>query len=115
MNILLVAFGGCIGSIFRFYISVKVNKRLFGTWIANLTGAILLALLLRYHLAGAIPDWVWVFAGIGFCGAYTTFSTFGNETMQLIFEKKYTTAVGYVVSSFAISLLCVYFILAVFA
>lgn len=111
MNILLVAFGGFLGSIARFYISLKSKKRLIGTWVANITGAILLALLLGFYLAGSISEWIWIFAGIGFCGAYTTFSTLGNETLLLVLNKQYKNAIGYVFSSLLVSLLIVYIIL----
>lgn len=111
MNVLLVALGGFLGSITRYYLSVKANKRLVGTWTANITGAILLAILLRLYSAGSVNEWLWIFAGTGFCGAYTTFSTFGNETLQLMLDKQYITAISYVVSSLAVSMFCVFVIL----
>ncbi|MGP4105461.1 fluoride efflux transporter FluC [Virgibacillus sp. L01] len=108
MNILLVAIGGFLGSITRYFISLKTNKRLIGTWTANITGSILLALLLRFYLDNSISEWLWVFLGIGFCGSYTTFSTFGNETLQLIIGKRFWLAAGYVVSSVTVSIVLVY-------
>ncbi|MBM7600637.1 CrcB protein [Virgibacillus halotolerans] len=113
MSILLVAIGGFLGSITRFHIASLANKRLIGTWIANITGSILLAWLLRFHITGSISDWIWLFAGIGFCGSYTTFSTFGNETLNLIIDGQYRAAVSYVSSSLVVSLLFVFIILQV--
>ncbi|MBP1950152.1 fluoride efflux transporter CrcB [Virgibacillus litoralis] len=111
MNIILVALGGFLGSIARYYISLKANKRLIGTWTANITGSILLALLFRYYLDNSISEWLWVFLGVGFCGAYTTFSTFGNETIKLILEKRYWLAIAYVLSSLTVSVLFVYLLI----
>ncbi|GGB36258.1 chromosome condensation protein CrcB [Virgibacillus dakarensis] len=111
MSFLSVAIGGFFGSILRFYISVKANKHLIGTWIANITGSILLAIAVYYQQDGLLTEWMWALFGVGFCGAYTTFSTFGNETLQLIFDKKYWTAAGYIAGSLAVSLLAVYLVL----
>src|SRR5699024_7504501 len=111
MSVLLVAAGGFIGSVMRFFLSVKANKHLIGTWIANISGSVLLAFFLHFYLNRTISEQVWLFFGIGFCGAYTTFSTFGNETLLLILDEKYKKAVGYVSSSIITSLLCVWIIL----
>lgn len=112
MNLLFVALGGFIGSIVRYNISISMNKRLIGTWIANISGSILLAILFHFYQSGSLTPLLWSFLGIGFCGAYTTFSTFGNETLQLMLDKKYLRAFGYVTSSMAVSLLFVGLVLA---
>ncbi|MEC5424987.1 CrcB family protein [Virgibacillus sp. C22-A2] len=111
MNILLVAIGGFLGSFVRYYVAVNTDRRLIGTWIANVTGSGLFAFTFHFHQTGITPEWLWILMGIGFCGAYTTFSTFGNETLQLILEKRYVTALHYVISSTFVSLLIVVSIL----
>src|SRR5699024_11240172 len=78
---------------------------------SDLSGSVLLAFLLHFYLHEAISEDVWLFLGIGFCGAYTTFSTFGNETLLLILDKNYKKAVGYVISSIITALLIVRIIL----
>jgi fluoride exporter len=103
MNIMLVAIGGFFGSILRFYISQITGKHLIGTWIANISGSLLLAFIFFLQVNGQITTSVWSLLGVGFCGAYTTFSTFGNETLQLLFDKKYKTASLYVGSTLGIS------------
>src|SRR5690625_3886246 len=104
MSFFFVATGGFLGSIARFYIYMKTNQRLIGTWIANITGSILLAFILHFYFSNLISKQLWLFLGVGFCGAYSTFSTFGNETLQLILAKKYKIAACYVLSSLIISL-----------
>lgn len=111
MNYLLVAFGGFIGSTIRYYISLKMNKHIIGTWIANITGSILLAMIVFIYNKDLISHLLWLFLGIGFCGSYTTFSTFGNEALTLIWEKRYQTAILYILSSFCLSLFFVSIVL----
>ncbi|MEI3611577.1 fluoride efflux transporter CrcB [Pseudogracilibacillus sp. SO30301A] len=111
IQILLVATGGFFGSMLRFYISNKCHKHFIGTLIANVSGSILLGILLKYHLENAIPKSVWLILGIGFCGAYTTFSTFGNETIQLMEAKQFRSALLYVISTFFVSIGIVWSIL----
>lgn len=113
MNLLFVALGGFLGSIARFAISRKMNKRLLATWIANITGSMFLACLLKFYIEGMITSSTWHFLGIGFCGAYTTFSTFGNETLNLILEKKYRKACGYIFFSFFTSIMLVHAIISI--
>lgn len=108
MNILLVAIGGFFGSIFRYHISLKTNKHVIGTWIANISGSLLLGVILRFHMTNQLSDWAWMLLGVGFCGAFTTFSTFGNETLELIFHKEYKRALLYIFSSLVISFVLVY-------
>jgi len=107
MSFLLVAIGGFFGSISRFYIYTKAHRHFLGTWIANMTGSILLALVFHFHLREMISDQLWLVLGVGFCGAFTTFSTFGNETLQLILTKKIRLAFTYVISSIVISILSI--------
>jgi fluoride exporter len=111
MNILAVAVGGFFGSILRFYISTKWNKRLIGTWIANISGAVLLAFIIYAHSTSRITESTWLIFGVGFCGAYTTFSTFGNEVLQLLLQKQYVQAIWYVFSSLLIAFSIVWVIL----
>ncbi|MFS0674320.1 fluoride efflux transporter FluC [Ornithinibacillus sp. 179-J 7C1 HS] len=99
MNILLISVGGFIGSILRFYISRILNKRLISTWIANITGSFLLAITVYLYANGVIYERLWAILGIGFCGAYTTFSTFGNEVIQSLLHRNYKEAVVYVTTS----------------
>ena len=111
MNFILVALGGFIGSILRFYISTIIDKRLIGTWVANISGSILLAFIIYFYSVNGLNESLWLFLGVGLCGSYTTFSTFGNEAIQLILNNKIKVALGYIASSLFVSFLCVVVIL----
>ena len=105
--ILIIGLGGAIGAAVRFLLGEFINKRWskklgkfpLGTWIINISGSFLLGVIAKLHLTNCIVDWVWYFVGVGFCGAYTTFSTFGYETIRLIEDKKNRLAIIYVFSS----------------
>ncbi|HLR81246.1 MAG TPA: CrcB family protein [Bacillota bacterium] len=111
MSIVFVAWGGFFGAIARYYISLKTNHHHLGTWMANITGSILLAIVIKLAITGQISEFVWHVFGVGFCGAYTTFSTFGHETIQLILDKQYKSAAIYLLSTLFISFGCIQFII----
>lgn len=84
---LLIA--GAIGAPARYLVDELVMARHpggfpWGTLVVNISGSLLLGVvtgLARYHGLGPIPKTA---IGVGFCGAYTTFSTFSYETVRLI-------------------------------
>lgn len=102
----LIGLGGSIGAAVRFLIGNFMQRkaqRLYpfpiGTWLINITGSFLLGLITNLYLASQINDALWYILGIGFCGAYTTFSTFGNETLTLIQSNEFKQASIYVCTS----------------
>lgn len=110
MSYLLIGIGGALGAICRYSLGLAVMRSYGGsfprgTWIINITGSFLLGLLFNLHTQGLIQDWALSLLGVGFCGAYTTFSTFGNETVQLIVSNKLKLAAVYVGASVLLSIL----------
>lgn len=111
MSMLLVATGGFFGSMLRFFIADKTRKHVIGTWIANITGSLLLATVVHFWMTNQFSESIWLFLGVGFCGAYTTFSTFSNETLQLLVAKRYLTAIQNILLPLGISLLFIIIVL----
>jgi fluoride exporter len=70
-----------------------------GTLAINVTGSLLLAVLYAYVDGSGGPDEWKLFFGVGFCGGYTTFSTFSYETIRLVNEVGWASAGGYVAAS----------------
>jgi fluoride exporter len=106
---LAIAAGGFVGAPSRYLLDRAVNRRTdselpWGTFLINLTGSFLLGLLtgmvLTHHL-GSVPN---ALVGTGFCGAYTTFSTFTYETLRLVEEGELRLAALNVAASVVIGL-----------
>ncbi|HEY2061580.1 fluoride efflux transporter CrcB [Amycolatopsis sp. NBC_01480] len=104
MTLLLVFAGAVLGAPLRYLTDRAVQTRHetefpWGTFAVNLVGCLILG-----SLAGAgsaLPSAVLAFAGTGFCGALTTYSTFSYETLRLAERKAYVAAVMNVVVSVA--------------
>ncbi|MGH9298053.1 MAG: fluoride efflux transporter CrcB [Acidimicrobiales bacterium] len=87
--ILAVAAGGLIGAPARFLLERLVADHVasefpWGTFLVNVSGSLLLGLLTGLDLTAKLPPVTKALAGTGFCGAYTTFSTWTFETVRLI-------------------------------
>lgn len=107
---LFVGIGGIFGAISRFLLGKWITGKTsavfpFGTWIINISGSFVLGLLVVLHVSDVIPYWSWLLFGTGFLGAYTTFSTFGYETIQMLQKKDTRRAVIYVSSSVVLGIL----------
>jgi CrcB protein len=80
-----------IGAPLRYLVDQAISGRTrgvfpWGTFAINVSGSFLLGVLTGLGLYHAFPDSSKVILGTGFCGAYTTFSTFSYETVTLIEE-----------------------------
>ncbi|WP_226035965.1 fluoride efflux transporter CrcB [Aquibacillus saliphilus] len=115
MGLVLVAIGGFFGSIARFTVGIKWNNletyKPYGTWIANVSGSMLLGIIFVLLEHNLISNWIWLILGAGFCGAYTTFSTFGTEALSMLLAKKYKKALFYILSSLVVSLFIIIIII----
>jgi CrcB protein len=113
-SLVLVALGGALGALARAALSVAIQARWpsrlpWGTITVNLTGCFVLGVLsgvlaTRPHLS---PTWR-TFGAVGVLGAFTTFSTFENETLALLERGAIGAAFGNVAISIVAGLLAVW-------
>jgi len=115
MNLLwYVALGSAVGGASRFALSTFVQQRAssafpFGTLIVNITGSLILGFVLRYALASpSVSAEMRALLTTGFCGGYTTFSTFSYESIALIEDGDYRRAAIYIVLSVVLSLVATF-------
>ena len=88
-SLILIFFGGGLGSSIRYLIAKYLNKNLisfpFGTSISNLVGCFIIGLLIAYYDKNDIPKKdIFLFISIGFCGGLTTFSTFMVDIFYML-------------------------------
>ena len=104
-----VALGSAVGGASRFALSNFIQQRAgvfpVGTLVVNITGSLALGFLMRYALGStSVSPETRALLTTGFCGGYTTFSTFSYETIALIQDGDYRRAGTYVVASVVLSL-----------
>lgn len=111
-DIVLVGIGSCIGGVCRYLISLLMNPAdngfPWGTFVVNVTGCLLIGILWgvtsRFqHLSPAFS----LFFMVGFCGGFTTFSTFSKEGLALLLANQYMLFALYTVGSVVLGILAV--------
>ncbi|MGH7509794.1 MAG: fluoride efflux transporter CrcB [Gemmatimonadales bacterium] len=109
--LLYVAIGSALGGIGRYLLGGLVQRLLAttfpaGTLLVNLSGSFLLGAILRYAIdTPTLTPEMRALLTVGFCGGYTTFSTFSYETVVLLRDGQWTRASIYVAASVLLSLL----------
>ena len=97
MTVAMVLLGGAIGAPLRYLTDLVVQSRHdsvfpWGTFVVNVVGSLVLGVTAALASALGLPGWLLALVGTGFCGALTTFSTFGYETVRLLEEGSLLTA-----------------------
>lgn len=110
MTVLLVLVGGAVGAPLRYLADLAVQRRHdsvfpWGTFAVNVSGSLVLGAVAAAVFVAGAPDWVLTLVGTGVCGALTTFSTFGFETVRLLEEGSGRMALLNVVGSLVAGLL----------
>jgi len=111
---LYIAAGGAFGAVARFFLSTWVYNRTqqnfpYGTFLVNLVGCFLLGLFYTIFLQkSAVNPQIRSMITVGFLGAFTTFSTFSLETLNIIKEGNIGIGLLYVGSSIFLGILFVW-------
>jgi fluoride exporter len=95
---LMVAIGGAVGSVLRFWVGTYVSSRiatrfLAGTFVINVTACFLIGFVITVlaEKSSWSPNWRYLIP-IGFIGGYSTFSTFEYETFRVLQEGEFLIA-----------------------
>jgi len=109
VTVAMVLLGGAIGAPLRYLTDLFVQSRHdsvfpWGTFTVNALGSLILGVTAAAAIELGTPSWVLALVGTGFCGALTTFSTFGFETIRLLEEGSLLTAAANCAASLLIGL-----------
>lgn len=112
-HILLVFFGGGIGSVLRYLIGKYLNNAEtgipYGTFTANILGSLLIGLILGLALKNSsITQNQLLLLASGFCGGFTTFSTFAYENQVFLKSGDFTSFAIYTIATFVLGFLAVF-------
>ena len=113
-NIILVFVGGGFGSVLRFilgkYLNNTENGIPYGTFLANILGSLLIGIILGYALKNnTLSSNQTILLATGFCGGFTTFSTFAYENHVFLKSGDFMSFAIYTILSFIIGFAAVFF------
>jgi len=107
---LLIAVGGALGSIARYWVGSAIANRMgtkfpYGTFVINVTACVIIGFSLSFmaRRANLNPGWRFLIP-IGFIGAYSTFSTYEWETLSTLRSGAFLLAALYAVGSLVLGL-----------
>ncbi len=112
MTAVLVALGASVGAPLRYLVDRWLQLRTesdlpWGTFTVNVTGSLILGALAGMVAVGTVGSGVAAAVGTGFCGALTTFSSFGYETVRMLEEGSWGAALVNVSATLAVGLVAV--------
>jgi len=112
MQYLLVFVGGGMGSLLRYGIARGMASYEFtfphATLVANILSCIVLGFFVAWSLKGGVSDELKLFFMVGFCGGFSTFSTFSNETFSLFQNQHHAYGFLNILGSIAVCLVAIY-------
>ncbi len=109
-DLFLIFLGGGLGSTLRYLASILLNKGHkfpLGTFAVNIIGSLLIGYVISLYFEDK-THWARLMFVVGFCGGFTTFSTFSLDTLTLIKQQDYGIATLYIVASVVLSISATY-------
>ena len=113
-SFLIVGLGSFIGGVLRYAVSLMFAKQIpsafpYGTFIVNIAGCFLIGLVFALSEKGDVlsPEWR-IFLTTGFCGGFTTFSTFSFESIRLLQDGEFLYVAMNLIGSVIVGLAATY-------
>lgn len=113
-QLVLVFIGGGLGSMLRYYLGSLLNNTRFniplGTFTVNVFGCLIIGIIFGLSLKNKnFSSTTILLVATGFCGGFTTFSTFALENQTFLKDGNIAAFLGYMLLSITIGLLMVFF------
>lgn len=109
-NLILIALGGGLGSMLRYLANINIGKiwpfkLYYATFLVNIIGCLIIGLIIGYlQKNDTNNESLKLLLITGFCGGFTTFSTFGLENFNLLQSQNYITSLIYIAASIIIGI-----------
>ncbi len=112
-SLIYIFIGGGVGSVFRYLIQLAINQSVItklplGTFVVNIIGCFLIGAFYSLSERLNLSNEIRLLFTVGFCGGFTTFSTFSTENLNLLRENLYGTFFLYTFLSVAVGIVSVF-------